>query len=281
MNEPPPGAEDLQAGLERLLPGITVEWVGQTGSTNADLLERARAGAQAGPCLRVAERQTAGRGRLGRTWRSTPGASLTFSLAVELASMDLSGLSLAVGVALADALDPLRRTAPPRLGLKWPNDLWLVDAGGGRKLGGVLIETLPVRGSGRMVVIGVGLNVAPIDDSAGEFASGCACWQEVEPGIGVATVLGRVAPALVTALGRFERAGFGAFTAGHAARDLLHGRAVQWGTGAASAAGGEGVGAGVTPEGGLRLLQADGSIVTVSSGEVSVRLGAALPAWSC
>ena len=75
------------------------------------------------PCLLVAERQTAGRGRHGRPWRSTPGASLTFSLAWPLTRADLSGLSLAVGVALADALDA---TATPRIGLKWPNDLWLV-----------------------------------------------------------------------------------------------------------------------------------------------------------
>ena len=122
-------------------------------STNSELLERARdrPDAQVGPvlgdaaptvpgvsaarqadtqpCLLVAEHQTAGRGRLGRSWQSARGASLTFSLALPLAPRDWSGLSLAVGVALAEALQPAGRDAPWRLGLKWPNDLWLVAAG--------------------------------------------------------------------------------------------------------------------------------------------------------
>ena len=90
------------------------------------------------PCLRLADRQTVGRGRHGRQWQSAPGRSLTFSLALRLAAADWSGLSLAVGVAIADALDPLRdagrqpvvpdATTRMRIGLKWPNDLWLVDS---------------------------------------------------------------------------------------------------------------------------------------------------------
>ena len=105
------------------------ERVAETGSTNADLLARVRAAAASGatasrPCLLVAERQTAGRGRHGRAWHATPDASLTFSLAWPLAPRRLSGLSLAVGVALAEALDP-RAGDALRIGLKWPNDLWL------------------------------------------------------------------------------------------------------------------------------------------------------------
>jgi BirA family biotin operon repressor/biotin-[acetyl-CoA-carboxylase] ligase len=90
----------------------------------------------------VAEHQTRGRGRLGRGWGRSAGASLTFSLSLPLAPRDWSGLSLAVGVALADALEPPLDGAVPRIGLKWPNDLWLDRRpGSGRKLGGVLIET--------------------------------------------------------------------------------------------------------------------------------------------
>ena len=81
------------------------------------------------PCLLVAEQQIGGRGRIGRAWRSAPGASLTFSLALPLAPADWSGLSLAVGVALAEALQPgPRAEGRPWLAVKWPNDLWLVDA---------------------------------------------------------------------------------------------------------------------------------------------------------
>src|SRR5436305_15350183 len=87
------------------------------------------------PCLLVAEHQTHGHGRNGRVWQAAPGASLTFSLALPLAPKDWSGLSLAVGVALAQALDPPQAGAAasdaPRIGVKWPNDLWLPDGPGG------------------------------------------------------------------------------------------------------------------------------------------------------
>ena len=101
-------------------------------------MRRARAG-QLDPILLVAERQTAGRGRLGRTWVSAassgqePIASLTFSLGIALEPQDWSGLSLAVGLSLAQSLHPA-------LQLKWPNDVWWKD----RKLAGILIETASV-----------------------------------------------------------------------------------------------------------------------------------------
>jgi BirA family transcriptional regulator, biotin operon repressor / biotin---[acetyl-CoA-carboxylase] ligase len=164
------GAEGLWQQLEPLLPGLSIEIVRSTMSTNTALLERARTAPDAPidstdtlvrrsvesaafgrrsidlqPCLLVAEHQSAGRGRQGRAWQSAPGASLTFSLALPLALSDWSGLSLAVGVALAEALDPVDPgPGGSHIGLKWPNDLWLVDAAGGgagagRKLGGILI----------------------------------------------------------------------------------------------------------------------------------------------
>jgi BirA family biotin operon repressor/biotin-[acetyl-CoA-carboxylase] ligase len=134
LTQPPPpaalrwGAEGLWLALEPLLPGLTVEVVARIGSTNTELLARARQAPTDGlkPALLVAEQQTAGRGRQGKAWQSTAGrlgASLTFSLALPLAPADWSGLSLAVGLALADALDPATPGQPPRLGLKWPNDL--------------------------------------------------------------------------------------------------------------------------------------------------------------
>ena len=73
-------------------------------------------------------------------------------------------------------------TAPARIGLKWPNDLWLLDGPGrGRKLGGVLIETVAV-GERRMSVVGVGLNVLP-QPVALDLSSGYACLQELQPDI--------------------------------------------------------------------------------------------------
>ncbi len=317
------GAQALWQQLVPLLPGLSVEVLRSTASTNSALLERARVlpedrrdardagdperagdvlvrrsvesaafghrAADLQPCLLVAEHQSAGRGRQGRSWKSVPGASLTFSLGLPLALADWSGLSLAVGVALCDALDPLGaratqpRTEPEpepestsalRLGLKWPNDLWLLDAGGaGRKLGGILIETVAA-GTQRLVIIGVGLNVLPF--AAADTSTGFATLRELDAQASAPAALARIALPLVQALKSFERDGFSAFAARFAARDLLRGRVVR--TTRPDVA--QGVARGVSAQGALLVETADGSTVAVASGEVSVRLDepAAAPA---
>ena len=292
------GAEALWQQLEPLLPGLSVEVVHSTISTNTALLDRARvvqeSELEAGnvqvrrsvesgafgrravdvqPCLLVAEHQSGGRGRQGRAWQSTQGASLTFSISLPLASSDWSGLSLAVGVALADALDATpTRPSGARIGLKWPNDLWLVgDGHEGRKLGGVLIETVAA-GPQRLVVIGVGLNILPF--SADDFSSGFASLHELDSSCTAPGVLAQLMKPLVLALKRFEAEGFAAFAPGFAARDLLRGRAVR--TTQADAI--DGVAQGVSDHGEL-LVQTGAGLKRVSSGEVSVRLrGASLQA---
>lgn len=259
-------AEAVNAGRP---PIIEIERVGETESTNGDLLAWAReAGATLTPRLLVADRQTAGRGRHGRRWHSTPGGSLTFSLAWPLARADLSGLSLAVGVTLAEAIDPHPAKAL-RIGLKWPNDLWLVGSDEpGRKLGGVLIETVPA-GGGRVAVIGVGLNV--LEQRVAEASSGVAWLREIDAAATPALLLDRLVPALADALQTFERDGFSAFTTRFAARDLLDGLAVRCGADAGQVL--EGIAAGVSPSGEL-LVRTDGGIERIGSGEVSVRPGA-------
>ena len=125
-----------------------VHYVEQTGSTNADLLARARDGAPAGTVLRAGH-QTAGRGRLGRTWEAPPGTSLLASIL--LPSEPVPFLAVA-RVALA-AADACRDLAGAEATLKWPNDLMV----GGRKLAGVLAEA---DGDSPAVVVGIGCNVA-------------------------------------------------------------------------------------------------------------------------
>ncbi len=264
------------AGMQQLLravaPALELEIVAETGSTNTDLVERARADAP-GPArtrLRVAEVQHQGRGRQGRAWQSAPGASLTFSLSLPLAPADWSGLSLAVGVALAEALDPAGPSHPPHIGLKWPNDLWLLDpvpaAAPGRKLGGILIETVAC-GHERMCVVGVGLNLAPHPVSG--VASGFACLQELGPGPSAPPeTLGRVAPALLHALRRFEREGFEPFAAAYARRDLLRGRPI----GTTLAGLPRGWAEGVDADGALRVRDGQGRLHAVHAGDVSIRL---------
>jgi len=295
-------AEALWAQLEPELPGLSVEVVARMSSTNSALLERARVVREAvenggvarvrrsvesaafgrrqtdlQPCLLVAEHQTAGRGRHGRSWHASPGASLTFSLALPLAPSDWSGLSLVVGVALADALDPLPPGGAPRIGVKWPNDLWLLDVDGvsgvGRKLGGILIETVAAAAQ-RLAVIGIGLNVLPLDAAESAGASqGIACLQEIDRHATAPGVLKRVAGPLVAALKQFEREGFGAFATRFAARDLLRDHAVQTTPPVAV----EGVAAGVSPSGALLVRVAGGGLREIVSGEVSVRLSPSAP----
>ncbi len=267
--------EPLWQQLEPLLPGLSVEVVARCDSTNTQLLDRARARGDAGlrqhaadrqPCLLVAEQQTQGRGRFGRTWQSSAGASLTFSLALVLDRHDLSGLSLAVGVALAEALD----ASGSRVRVKWPNDLWLVDrdgAQGGRKLGGVLIETTSI-GERRWVVIGVGINVGP-RRLAGEPATATACLHELDAAATPASALRSVAPALVGAVVQFEHEGFAPFAARFEARDALRGQAVVTAPGGSVA----GEARGIDARGALIVQTAQG-VVALSSGEVSVRLAA-------
>ncbi|MFO1326524.1 MAG: biotin--[acetyl-CoA-carboxylase] ligase [Rubrivivax sp.] len=252
------------AALRAALPGVDLQVVPAVGSTNTELIERQRhdAGTTA---LLVAEAQLQGRGRSGRAWRSEPGRSLTFSLARPLAPADWSGLSLAVGAVLADAIEPLAPGASPRLQLKWPNDLWLADPDGGwRKLGGILIETVAA-GERRVCIVGVGLNLQSLAADV-ELSSGCAGATELDATLDVPALLQRVAPPLVDALGRFEREGLAPFRAAYDRRDLLRGRAVA--TSGQPAL--HGVAEGVDTQGLLCLRTANG-LQRLASGEVSVR----------
>lgn len=305
------GAETLWERLEPLLPGVSVEVLARADSTNTRLLDRARAvggdldapvtrpgeldalsprektphGRRQGdisPCLLVAEDQTRGRGRLGRGWVSSIGASLTFSLSLPLAPSQWGGLSLAVGLALAEALDPVPPGASlaaggpgaPRLALKWPNDLWLAEGPGrGRKLGGILIETVSV-GERRMCVVGVGLNVLPqpAAEAVAGLAHGYACLQELMPTITAPHALAQVAVPLTQTLLRFQHEGFAPLQAAYTRRDLLLDQTVS--TVAPEPL--QGVAEGVDELGALRLrLGAGEGVRRLLSGEVSVRLAGA------
>ena len=245
-------AESIWESVAPLLPGFTVEIVPEIASTNTELMRRARAG-QMDPTLLVAERQTAGRGRLGRQWEGDAaglGGTLTFSLGLPFAPLDWSGLSLAVGLSVVQSLDA-------RLQLKWPNDVWFQD----RKLAGILIETANV-GDLRFAVIGVGINITV--RSPDGLRTSPACLEELMPEIDAPTALSRVIEPLVLALGRFEKMGFADLRAPFHARDLLYGREVVCSDGMT------GVARGVDAAGALLVHTPDGP-KKVSSAEVSVR----------
>ena len=243
-------AEAIWEAVAPLLPGFTVEILPEIDSTNSELMRRVRAG-QAEPVLLVAESQTAGRGRLGRDWRSAPGASLTFSIGLPLAPTDWSGLSLAVGLSLATSLHP-------DIGLKWPNDLWWRE----RKLAGILIETAAV-GAMRQAVIGAGVNLTPPADADG-LRTPAAGLQALLPAIDAGAALLRLVEPLVRTLQAFEAEGFSPFVAGYRERDVLQGREVVLSDGT------QGVARGVDA-GGALLVHTAAGLQRVTSSDVSVR----------
>lgn len=245
--------EAVWQAVSPLVPGFTVEILPELDSTNTELMRRARAG-RTEPVLLVAERQTAGRGRMGRAWASSPGDSLTFSLGLSISPADWSGLSLAVGVAIAETLHP-------RVRIKWPNDLWVDD----RKLAGILIETASstAHATGpRYAVIGMGINIARPD--AQGLSTPPAGLEELDPNAKADEVLVRIARPLVETVKAFEMFGFPPFHARFDARDALRNRAVCLSDGTSGTA------HGTTESGGLLVHTAAG-MVTVTSAEVSVR----------
>jgi BirA family transcriptional regulator, biotin operon repressor / biotin---[acetyl-CoA-carboxylase] ligase len=302
--------ETLWQQLLPVLPDVSIEVHAQIASTNTELTDRARqlagrldapvtqpgeldggASGDPGPygrravdthaSLLVAEHQTGGRGRMGRDWMAQAGRSLTFSLGLPMRPAQWGGLSLAVGVAVAQALDPLVGQAP-RIGLKWPNDLWLIDPqaanGVGRKLAGILIETVPV-GAQRMVVVGVGVNILPLERDAAGLSNGYACWAELDAAASAPAALHRLALPLVRALREFEATGLASFMSAFAQRDVLAGRAVQlWRPATAANAAPvlvDAVVEGISAQGALRVSEHRGGAQhhsEVQSAEVSVRV---------
>ncbi|MCU1455592.1 MAG: birA, biotin-(acetyl-CoA-carboxylase) ligase [Acidimicrobiales bacterium] len=147
-----------------------VRWVDSTGSTNADVLALARDGEREGVVV-VADHQTAGRGRLGRTWTAPPGAALLLTVLLRPPAPLAGATTMATAVAAAEAVEQLTGRSPR---LKWPNDLvWPGDGTGpDRKLAGILAEVdwppgataaggwSPGGPTDRVAVaVGIGLNV--------------------------------------------------------------------------------------------------------------------------
>ena len=246
-----------------------IEVIQQAASSNSELLQRAVRGAPAGNVLAV-ELQTAGRGRIGRVWHSGLGNALTFSLLwrFECGLNGLSGLSLAVGVAILRAL---RRFEAAGVGLKWPNDI-LAEHGNSMvrgKLGGVLIEAQGDMYGPSAVVIGIGLNCSlptvlerAITQPAVSLKQLC-----VKPPTRD-QLLAAVLQALAAVLDEFARDGFAALRGEweryHAQQDLPI--QLQMPDGSLV----KGIARGVGDNGELRLETAQG-MRQFNSGEVGVR----------
>ena len=182
---------------------FSVDVLAECASTNSFLLERAAAGAPSGSVV-VADRQTAGRGSRGRSWLATPDASLTFSVLWHFPGgiERLSGLSLAVGVAVVEAL---AACGVPDVQLKWPNDILYGDC----KLGGILVEVQSDPESAQ-AVIGIGLNLRrPPDFVAGPQALAPVALEDIVPQLpGRNALLAALLHALAGVFDAFADGGF-------------------------------------------------------------------------
>lgn len=252
---------------------VALDIVDTLDSTNSELLRRRTP--DAGIAALFAERQTGGRGRHGRAWASPPGSNLYLSLA-RCFSGDfarLGGLSLVVGIAVAEAMHALGAHA---VRVKWPNDLVVESAGALRgqrlqKLGGVLIEGGLQDGRPR-AVIGVGLNVRMPDAVDIDQP-----WTDLHALLGTAlpsrtAIAAAMLAAVIEAIDRFDAEGLSPFLPHFDALDALRDAALNARIGDAMHAG---VAAGLAEDGALRLRTAAGEI-RLRAGEVTVR--ASVPA---
>lgn len=238
---------------------IQVDVVAETGSTNLDLMHRAKTLTM--PTLLVAENQTAGRGRAGRSWLSIPDGVLTFSLAWPFSknAQQLTGLPLVVGVALAEKL--LEIGVPVQL--KWPNDL-LKDK---KKLGGILVETQTSGEQGIWAIIGIGLNLTIPDELEaliGQAIADAPWLAQMERNL----LLGHLLHALAIAMRVFDEYGFEPFVDRW---NRLHAHVQMpvciMDSGVVQA---EGIALGIDASGCL-LLQTPSGVLSVHSGDVSLR----------
>jgi BirA family biotin operon repressor/biotin-[acetyl-CoA-carboxylase] ligase len=232
-------------------------------STSSEVMRRADQGAPAGTVV-VADRQTAGRGRRGRTWLSAPAASLTFSLLWRFSGPPgrLSGLSLAVGVALAKGLESLGARG---VRLKWPNDVLLAAAADFAKLAGILVELATDR-LGTQAVIGIGVNLQAPGEDLQQPATGLD--QALMPLPDRHLVLAAILRELGLVLEAFAVDGFSGAKIDWQQRHAWQGLAVRLVADDGTAL--DGICEGVDDDGALLLATAAG-VQRIFSGDVSLR----------
>jgi len=248
---------------ECLLHLDTLEVFPEIESTNSYLLDQ--------PCptpgryrVALAEHQTAGRGRMNRSWISPPSTGLCMSMAFTFETMpeNFPSLSLAIGTGIAQALE---RVGAHGIAVKWPNDIVSQDG----KLGGILSEVVPSKGGGVTVVVGVGLNVdfknldtsVAIDSSIGRPGDLASCCDKLPSRAAIAAAL---VACLWETMVHFERDGFSPFHESWLKYDWLRGHEVTIETAAGLDAG---IADGVDIDGAL-LVNTDGNRRRFTSGSV-------------
>ncbi len=233
-------------------------------STNNALMAAASSGATDGTVF-CAEHQQAGKGRRGRQWHAVLGGSLTFSVLCRFDKglQSLAGLSLAVGMAIARAIN--RHSVHPAR-LKWPNDV-LVDY---RKLGGILVEVQGDINGDAFAVVGIGLNVRLSEIQRDVIDQAVVDLAEMGVTVGRNQLLAECLMELQQMLDRFRLSGFAALRDDWMALDAYAGKAVSLNM--PDTGGVQGVAAGVDETGALLLRGHDGRVKAYSGGEISLRL---------
>lgn len=234
------------------------------GSTNTVLMEAALQGAANGTAV-CAEHQHAGKGRRGRPWHAVLGGSLTFSVLwrFENGLQSLAGLSLAVGLAIARAIN---RHSRHMARLKWPNDV-LVDY---RKLAGILVEVQGDLDGAAFAVVGVGLNVRLSPEQRDVVDQAVVDLHEMGVSVGRNQLLAECLQELHAISTTFREQGFAALRVDWMALDAYADKAVVLKL--PDAKGASGVAAGVDASGALLLRDPQCAIRAYSGGEISLRL---------
>jgi BirA family biotin operon repressor/biotin-[acetyl-CoA-carboxylase] ligase len=248
----------LNARAKAWLTDLDVRKV--AGSTNSDLLALAHAGSVDG-CIRMAELQTAGRGRRGRQWLSPFGQNLALSMGVllPLAPAQLGGLSLAVGLAVHDALTQM---GARDVQLKWPNDVLIGQA----KLAGILVE-LAVHEQGTQVVVGIGVNVALTQEAQQGIDQATADLSGSSAQVSRNRLSAEIINSVLDYLRGFAVSGFQPMVTSFNDHHAYHGQTCRLLMGSEVVTG---VVKGVSDQGEL-LLESDGELIRYASGEVSLR----------
>lgn len=249
----------LSAGARAWLDELEI--FDEVGSTNTHLVELARSRPVDGRvCL--AERQTAGRGRRGRTWLSPAGRNIALSMGrrFETSAEELRSLSLAIGLAVIDAVGSF---SVPGLGLKWPNDVLLGDA----KLGGILIELVEA-GDVSTVVVGIGLNVGSAELVRGAVDQPVADLLDARPEISRNALAARLINSVVDYAIEFERSGFAVMRDAWLGHHAYQRRPVRVLVGERSF---RGVVRGVSEAGELEVDTGTTGLMRFNAGEVSLR----------
>lgn len=235
-----------------------------TESTNRDAIQLAEQGAVHGTAV-IAETQTKGRGRLGKTWSSPPGKGLYCSIIIRplLTPEQFPHLTFVAGLAVAEVIQRLYQIEP---GLKWPNDIYFNE----RKCGGILTESSSLIGAeaDRFAVVGIGLNVnTRVKDFADELQD-TATSLSIESGreMDISLIFQEIHAELLRQTAEFELHGFTPVIARWRKRDFLLGRRLAW----VSAAGTiiEGISLGPDDTGRLHVYDDHGEVHEVLSGDI-------------